>query len=315
MLSYLLKRVIGLVLVVIAVTFVTFFMGYIAPGEDPVSALLGNHQDPTLRHQLIVQYGFDQPWFVQYGHFLLNLAQGNFGLSYFFQGTPVSELIGPKIAVSLELGLLAFLISLAIGIPVGIIAAVRRDSATDTLLMGMMLFLYAIPSFVIIPFYQVAMVFLYQHNLPNLPVAGWGDLTSVIAPALILAFTSMGYYSRLTRTVMLEVLGQDYVRTARAKGVSERAVVYVHALRNAMLPLLSVIGPSLAFIVSGAFVVEVFFAIPGIGYQSVQSIPQRDWPVLQATVVILAVAVVVMNLVTDIFYSIADPRIRITEGG
>jgi len=204
---------------------------------------------------------------------------------------------------------------LLVGIPVGIIAALRRNTWVDSASMSAMLFLYALPSFVLIPLYQLLMVFFvtrFNLDSPPLPTSGWdGGIEFKIVPVVILAATGMGYFARLTRTVMLEVLGQDYVRTARSKGLRERIVIYVHALRNAMLPLLSVIGPSLAFIVNGAFVVETLMVVPGIGNTSIASISERDWPVLQATVLILALAVVVMNLLTDVAYSVVDPRIRL----
>jgi ABC-type dipeptide/oligopeptide/nickel transport system permease component len=203
-------------------------------------------------------------------------------------------------------------LSLLIGIPAGVTAALRRNTWADTTIMSLMLFVYAVPAFVIIPFYQGAVDFNVAHGLPTLPVQGWSAGPEYkIAPIIVLAATSMGYYARLTRTVMLEVLGQDYVRTARSKGLSERAVIYVHAFRNAMLPLLSVVGPSLAFLVSGAFVVEYLFNIPGVAFAGVQSVTYRDWPVLQGTVVILAIAVVAMNFIIDILYTVVDPRIRL----
>ncbi len=313
MLRFILRRLVGLIFVIIGVTFVTYLMGYVAPGNDPIITLLGqNHTQAeylTLKHL----YGLDQPWYVQYGTFLLHLLQGNFGYSYLYKGQKVSDLIFPFIAISAQLGISAFILSLLVGVPAGIFAALRRSTWVDTSLMTVMLFLYAVPAFVIIPFYQAAMDQLVQHNLPSLPVAGWqGGIEFKIIPILVLGLTNMGYYARLMRTVMLETLGQDYVRTARSKGLSERAVIYVHALRNAMLPLLTVVGPSLAFIVSGAFVVEFLFNINGIGLYGINAITNRDWPVLQATVVVLAIAVVAMNLVTDILYSVVDPRIRVS---
>ncbi len=324
MLQFLVRRILGLVLVVLVVTFITFIMGLNAPGGDPISILLGLHNTPSEHAALAHQYGLDLPWYQQYGNFVLHALQGNFGYSYAFRGQSVSSILVPAIQVSVTLGLWAFVISLIIGIPVGILAALRRNTITDSVSMGIMLFLYAIPAFVIIPFYQALMDYDATHNLPYLPTSGWtasslsGDFFSDvvqyrIVPIVILALINTGYYARLTRTVMLETMGQDYVRTARAKGLSERKVIFVHAFRNAMLPLLTVIGPSLAFIVSGAFVIEYLFNIPGVGYQGVHAVTLHDWPVLQYTVVVLAVAIVVMNLLTDIAYSIVDPRIRISS--
>lgn len=314
MLQFFIKRLIGLIFVLFGISFITFLMGYTAPG-DPISVMLGLHNTPALHAQLAHQYGLDKPWYTQYFNFVTGALRGDFGLSFSSPGQKVSSVLLPTVAVSVQLGLMAFVLTLLVGIPVGALAALRRNTWVDTTSMSVMLFLYAVPNFVLIPLYQLLMVFFVQKfdlDSPPLPTTGWeGGIEYKIMPVVILAATGMGYYARLTRTVMLEVLNQDYVRTARSKGLRERTVVYVHALRNAMLPLLSVIGPSLAYIVNGAFVVELLMVVPGVGFISVSSIATRDWPILQGTVLILALAVVVMNLVTDILYSIVDPRIRL----
>jgi ABC-type dipeptide/oligopeptide/nickel transport system permease component len=315
MLQFLVKRIIGLILVVFGISFITFIMGHFAPG-DPITALLGARAgDRNLYAHLTHEYGLDLPWYTQYWNFLTHALRGDFGLSFQNEGQKVTDVLAPTIGVSMQLGLMAFVLTLLVGIPVGILAALKRNTWVDTASMGVMLFLYALPTFVLIPLYQLLMVFFVQKfnlNNPPLPIFGWTDGPEYkIMPVVILASTGMGYYSRLTRTVMLEVLGQDYVRTARSKGLRERAVIYVHAFRNAMLPLLTVIGPSLAFIVNGAFVVELLMVVPGVGQYSVSAILQRDWPVVQATVIILAAAVVFMNFVTDVCYSVVDPRIRL----
>jgi ABC-type dipeptide/oligopeptide/nickel transport system permease component len=314
MLQFLVKRFIGLIFVLFGVSFITFIMGYLAPG-DPITVLLGLHNTPSAHATLAHNYGLDLPWYQQYFNFVTHALRGDFGFSYVNIGQTVTGILAPSLLVSVELGLMAFALTLLVGVPVGIFAALKRNTWLDTSSMGTMLFLYAVPSFVIIPLFQLLMVFFVQKfNLdsPPLPTSGWdGGPEFKLMPVIILAGTGMGYFARLTRTVMLEVLSQDYVRTARSKGLRERVVVYVHALRNAMLPLLTVIGPSLAFIVNGAFVVESLMQVPGIGFISVNSISTRDWPVVQATVLILALAVVVMNLLTDVAYSIVDPRIRL----
>jgi len=314
MLQFLIKRFLGLIFVLFGVSFITFIMGYLAPG-DPITALLGLHNTPAAHALLAHTYGLDVPWYQQYWNFVTHALRGDFGLSFENTGQEVTAVITPSLLVSVQLGLLAFALTLLVGVPVGVIAALKRNTWVDTGGMSIMLFLYSLPTFVLIPLYQLLMVSLVnQFNLDNppLPTSGWdGGIEYKLMPVIILAATGMGYFSRLTRTVMLDVLGQDYVRTARSKGLRERVVIYVHALRNAMLPLLTVIGPSLAFIVNGAFVIETLMVVPGIGFLSVSSIATRDWPVLQATVLILALAVVVMNLLTDIAYSIVDPRIRL----
>ncbi len=316
MLQFIVKRIAGLIFVLFGISFITFIMGHFAPG-DPITALLGPRAaDRQIYNQLAHFYGLDQPWYIQYWNFVTKALRGDFGLSFQNEGQRVTDVLAPTILVSVQLGLMAFALTLLVGIPTGILAALRRSTWVDTLSMGGMLFLYALPTFVLIPIYQLLMVFLVQKfdlSSSPLPVYGWVDGPQYkIMPVLILAAAGVGYYARLTRTVMLEVLGQDYVRTARSKGLRERVVIYVHALRNAMLPLLSVIGPSLAYIVNGAFVVERLMGVPGVGAYTISSISFRDWPVVQATVLVLALAVVIMNFLTDICYSLVDPRIRLS---
>jgi ABC-type dipeptide/oligopeptide/nickel transport system permease component len=174
-----------------------------------------------------------------------------------------------------------------------------------------MLALYSVPSFVLIPIFQWINYQFFLRGWPSLPVAGWGRPEHWIMPVLVLSAASMGYIARLTRSSMLDVLKQDYIRTAFAKGLTPGRINWMHVFRNALLPIVTVVGPSIAFLVTGAFVVETLFAIPGIGFVSIQAIGQRDYPVIQGTTVILAVSVVIMNLVTDMLYVILDPRVSV----
>lgn len=317
MVQFLVKRLIGLVFVVLCVTFITFIMGYLAPG-DPIRGLLGQHFDPKLYAQLKHAYGLDLPWYQQYLNFLNNLLHGSFGLSITQENQPVWDILKAGVPVSTELGLWALVLQIAVGVPLGIVAALKANSWIDTLTMGIMLVLYAIPSFVLAVFLQVFIVWIDQHTGISWPVSNWGnawqyswsDIQFKIVPIFVLAALGMAYIARLARTSMLEVLRQDYVRTARAKGMSERIVVYRHAFRNAMIPLLTVLGLSLGLIVTGAFFIEDIFNIPGIGYTTINSVQSRDYPVIQATTVLLAIAVVLGNLLSDIFYTMADPRIK-----
>ena len=303
------RRLLSLIFVLFSVTFLTFVVSYLAPG-DPILNMMGGRQDP-MRYQFLRHlYGLDQPWYQQYVTYLVHLLHGNLGYSFKYPGRPVWELIANGIPVSLELGAVALSLSVLIGVPAGVFAALWQNTWRDTSIMSVMLALYSIPSFVIIPVVWVIDLALYQAGLPSLPVAGWGRPEQVILPVLVLSAANVGFIARLMRNSMLEVMRQDFVRTARAKGVPERLVVRRHILRNAILPLLTVLWPAMAFLVTGAFVVENLFAIPGIGYLSVQSIGQRDYPVIQATTILLAFTVVIMNLVTDIAYTFADPRTR-----
>ena len=305
-----LKRLISLPFVIFSITFITFLVGYLAPG-DPILAMLGTRTDPTVYNNLRHLYGLDLPWYTQYWNYIIGLAHGNFGLSFRYQGRPVWDMISTGVPVSFGLGIVALSLSLAIGVPVGLWAALRQNSWFDRISMTIMLILYAVPSFVLIPALRWVNYQFYLRQLPSLPVAGWGQLANWVLPVIVLAAASMGYMARLTRTSMLEVLRQDYIRTAQSKGLHERRIDWIHAFRNALLPIVTVVGPSIAFLVTGAFVVESLFAIPGIGFLAVQAISQRDYPVIQSTTVILAVAVVIMNLITDMLYVVLDPRVKL----
>jgi ABC-type dipeptide/oligopeptide/nickel transport system permease component len=309
-LRFLLTRAIGLVFVLLCVTFITFILGYFAPG-DPIRVMMGDHFDPALYAGLKHQYGLDLPWWQQYLNFVLNVLHGSFGLSYHYQGRAAWDVLSTGLPFSIELGLESFAVTLIIGIPAGIIAALRSNTYVDTSISSVMLLLYSIPDIVFIVFFQVFMVWLYSQGLPNLPVAGWDTWQSRIAPVLITGTTGVGYFARLTKTTVLEVLGQDYVRTARAKGLIERVVIARHALRNAAIPLITVIGPSLAFLVTGVFITEQFFNIPGVSAITLDAIAQRDYPIIQATTVLTATMVVLFNALTDLTYAVVDPRIRV----
>lgn len=306
------RRLISLVFVILGITFLTFIVGYLAPG-DPIRVMMGPRRDEQIYANLRHLYGLDQPWHVQYVQYVSGLLRGDLGLSYRYQGRPVGEILGHGVWVSVKLGGAALLLSLAIGIPAGIFSALRQDTWLDRVNMALMLALFSIPSFVLIPVLRALNFFLlYKNDLPALPAAGWGRPAHWVMPVLVLAAANVGYLARLTRSSLLEVLRQDYIRTAHAKGLRPRRITYVHALRNALLPIVTVIGPSLAFLVTGAFVVESLFAIPGVGFIAVQAIGQRDYPVIQGATVILATAVVLMNLLTDIAYSLLDPRVRVS---
>ena len=318
MVQFLVKRFIGLIFVIIGVTFITFILGYFAPG-DPIRGLLGNHFDPTIYANLRHSYGLDLPWYQQYWNYLTNLARFNFGYSFVTENRPVWDILKDGAPVSAELALWALILQMLVGIPVGIISALKSNSWVDTTNMGIMLILYALPTFVLAIFAQLIIVGLDTHTGGAWPVAGWGntwqyslnDLQFKIVPIIVYAAAGMALFARLARNSMLEVLHQDFVRTARAKGMRERTVIYRHAFRNAMIPLVTVFGFSIGLLVTGAFFIETIFNIPGIGQVSITSINARDYPVMQATVVLLAVLVVLGNLLSDILYSVVDPRIKV----
>jgi ABC-type dipeptide/oligopeptide/nickel transport system permease component len=308
--ALILRRLLSLPLVIVSVTFLVFIVGYLAPG-DPILTMMGTQRNEAVYQNLRHLYGLDLPWYEQYWRYLQGLLRGDLGMSYRYAQRPVTQLIGGGISVSFSLGGVALALSLLLGIPIGMFAAFQRNRWGERLTMAPMLALFAIPSFVLIPILRWANYQLYLRGGPALPAAGWGSLQYWVMPVLVLTAGNLGYISRLTRSNVLDVLQQDFVRTARGKGLPERIVRNAHVLRNAMLPIVTVIGPAIAFLVTGAFVVESLFSIPGVGFLSVQAVQQRDYPVIQGTVVVLTLAVVLMNLLTDIAYSALDPRVRL----
>ena len=317
MVQFVVKRLIGLVFIVLGVTFITFILGYLAPG-DPIKEMMGDRFDlhiwQTLRHS----YGFDLPWYQQYFQFLIRLAHFDLGTSFHPQQRAVWDILKDGVPISVELGLWGTLLTMLLGIPVGIWSALRANTWFDTLNMGIALVLYALPVFIFAVFVQIILLWVNNAGI-SWPVTGWGtpwqydwsDLQYKIVPVLTYAAAGYGYYARLARTTMLEVLRQDYIRTARAKGLRERRVAYLHALRNAMIPLITVVGVVLGLLVTGSFIIEVIFNIQGIANITVNAVFQRNYPVIQATTIMIAMAVVLGNLVADILYGVVDPRIRV----
>lgn len=310
MYRFILIRIIGLVFVLFGVTFITFIMGYFAPG-DPIRLMLGQHFRPAAYAELKHQFGLDLPWWQQYYNFLVNILHGTLGQSFEYPDSTAWQVLQFGMVTSIDLGLEVFVTTLLVGIPTGIIAALRSNTRTDTIVTTSMLTLYAIPDVALIVGFQTLMVWLFQHNLPYLPVANWDNWQEHIGPVLITATTGAGYFTRLTKTSVLEVMGQDFIRTARSKGLREHIVIVRHVLRYAALPILTFIGPTLGFLVTGLFITEYFFNIPGLAYVTLTAISQRDYPVIQASVIVTAISVVVFNALTDVAYVVFDPRIRL----
>jgi ABC-type dipeptide/oligopeptide/nickel transport system permease component len=314
--GFLIKRLAGLVFVGLGVTFITFILGFWGGGPNGVNSIniqCGIHCTEGVLRNLENFYGLRDPWYVQYAHFLQRLVHFDLGYSYDNRERTVISILGSGIPVSVDLQIEAISLQLIVGVPLGILASLRAGSRFDTTSMFFSLLFYSLPSYLLILGFQVFMVFLAQRNLPHLPLYGWNGPFAIeaIAPVFIIAAIGMAYFTRLTRATMLEVLGQDYIRTARAKGLHERVVIFRHGFRNAMIPLITALGPTLAYAVSGAFFTETFFQIPGIAYAAVQSVQDRDLPVIQGTVLMAAIAVAVMNLVADVVYGILDPRIKV----
>lgn len=307
MLVYIVRRLLWLPVLLAAVTFVTFVLGRYGPG-DPVQVRLGTKYTPEAAARLRREMGLDRPLLVQYVDYIRKAVRGDLGESYTYPGRSVASLIGKKIWVSAQLGFAALVIGVSLGIPLGLLAAYRQGTWLDTALVSSALFFYSMPVFITAPF----LILVFAVKLHLLPTSGWQGLFSphIIMPALVMGLPGIAGIGRLTRASSLEVLGQEYVRTARAKGLPEHIVQSRHVLRNALIPIATVIGFSLAGLVEGAFITETLFGIPGIGRLAVESIFRRDYPVITALTLIFAVAFVLANLLVDILYAFLDPRIR-----
>lgn len=302
MLAYLIRRLLFLIPVLLFVSLITFTLMHIAPGGpwDRERKLA-----PEVQANLNAKYHLDESLPMQYVHYLGGLLQGDLGLSFTNPGFSVQQVIGRGLGVTLQLGLLAAAVAILIGIPLGIIAALRQNSALDYGSMLLAIIGYTTPSFVL----GIFLIVIFSVQLHALPASGWGSAASRLLPVIALAAAPIAILARYTRSSMLDVLGQDYVRTARAKGLAEQVVVLRHMLRNALLPVITVLGPVIATLVTGSFVVERLFRVPGIGRLYIDAIFARDYPLIMGTTLLYAVAIAVFNLVVDLLYVTIDPRI------
>lgn len=305
MMRYALRRLAGVIPTLFIIVTLSFFVIRIAPGGpfDEEQAL-----PPEIKANLEAAYGLDKPLWEQYLRYLSGLVRGDFGPSFKFKDFSVTELIAQGLPISLALGLSAVLLALAVGVPLGAIAALRQNSGTDYSIMGFAVLGIALPSFVTGPLF--ALVFgLY---LRWLPVAGWetGQLRYLVLPVVTLALPVIAYIARLTRGSLLEVLRSNFVRTARAKGLSEAQVLFRHALRPALLPVVSYLGPATAFVVTGSLVVETVFGLPGSGRYLVQGAINRDYTLVMGMIIVYGALTLLFNLIADLLYGWLDPRVR-----
>lgn len=303
---YILKRLWHAVYVMVGISVISFF--FIHLSGDPVMLMLPadatHEQIEALRQQL----GFNDPLPVQYLRFALHALQGDFGHSLYYR-VPAMTLILERLPASLELAAAAMVIALAVAVPLGIVSAVKRGSLVDMgSMLGALLGL-SMPHF----WLGIMLILLFSVKLGWLPTSGRGSPAQIIMPSLALGMGLMAMFARLTRSVMLEVLSQDYVRTARAKGLKERLVIGKHALKNALIPLVTVAGMQFGFLIGGTVIIETVFAWPGVGRLVVQAIFNRDYPLVQACVLVLAVVFVAVNLVVDLLYVYLDPQISYLE--
>ena len=312
MTTYLLQRLLIGLLTLFAASIVVFAVLEIIPG-DPAQLMLGMNATPEAVAALREQMGLDQPIVWRYLSWVGGLLTLDFGRSYTYS-SPVIDLIAERAAVSLPLAIISLLLSVVIAIPVGLFAAARRGKAADTIAMGVTQFGVAVPNF----WFALILVYIFAVWLRLVPAGGfpgwsagvWPALKALILPALALALQQAAILARVTRSALLEVLGEDYIRTARAKGMPRRYVLWRHALRNAMIPVLTILGLQFAFLLAGTIIIENVFYLPGLGRLIFQAITQRDLIVVEGVVMLLVAAVIVVNFLVDLSYAIVDPRLR-----
>jgi len=321
--AFIIRRMLAMVVIAFIVATAVFFLAHASP-YDPVRILLGQHQTPQTVAMLNSEFGLNKPVTVQYVDYMSNLLHGNLGYSVSQQslGVPVWDLIQSRLPVTLKLGAWSLFISLLVGIPIGMLSALKQNSIWDHTGQSVTVVAYVIPAFVLCPVCQL----IFAVDLHWVPVEGWGDggwtgplgmiplglsLNEMILPVAIFAAGLAGFFAKSMRSFMLEVLRQDYIRTARAKGLKNRVIVWLHAAKNTLLPLFSIVGPTIAYLVAGAFIIEFFFAIPGVGWFTAISVEESDYSVIEGTTLLLVVAVVVVNMLTDISYAMVDPRVRL----
>jgi len=301
--NYLARRILWIIPVLIAVSVITFFLMHAVPGGpwDAEKRLPANVQA-----RLNAQYGLDKPLYEQYIQWAGGFVTGDLGPSYRSRDRRVNDIIGDGIAVTFQLGIMAFALSVVVGIPLGIFAALGHNRWPDYLSTSISIIGIATPSFVL----AILLIVVFSIGLGWFPTGGWKGPQYWVLPTIALAGFPIAVIARYTRASMLEVTRKDYIRTAQSKGIGGRAVVSRHMIRNALIPVVTILGPTLAFLVTGSFIIETIFSVPGIGRFYVSAISQRDYSLLMAMTILYAFTVAFLNVVVDVLYAYIDPRIR-----
>jgi oligopeptide transport system permease protein len=303
MTRYIVIRIFWVIIVLFVISFITFALMHLVPGGpwDREKALA-----PQVVEALNKKYGLDKPFIVQFGNYINGIIHGDLGVSYSRQDRSVTSILLEGLPKTATLGILAFLIAILIGVPFGMAAALKQNSWIDYLSVLFSTIFASIPGFVL----GILLMIIFSVVLHWLPTSGWGSVRQAIMPAFALATLPAAFIARITRASTLEVMRQDYVRTVRAMGIKERIILVRHILHNALIPVITVAGPELAFLISGSFIIENLFSIPGIGRMFVNGVFARDYGLIMGSVLFYAFAVAMINLVVDVLYGVIDPRIR-----
>jgi len=306
MTNYIVRRLLGMLLVIWLILTLTFILAYLIPAE-PARAVAGPRASPETIAQVRKQLGLDDPLYVQYFRYLGRVLRGDLGTSY-RQRLPVSQIILHRLPATIELAVLGVLLELMLGIPVGIISAVWQRSIWDRGFMLLSLVAVSAPTFLL----GLLLLYLFAYRIPLFPLGGPGGLSHLALPVLTLGLAGAAWYGRMLRSSMLDILHADYVRTARAKGLAERAVMVRHVLRNAIQPIVTMAGMDLGYYLGGIVLTEAVFSWPGIGWEMWRAVTNVDIPLAVGTITFAAMAIVVMNFLVDLLYSAIDPRVRLS---
>ncbi|HYS49843.1 MAG TPA: ABC transporter permease [Xanthobacteraceae bacterium] len=312
MFAYIVRRILATVPVMAVVALFVFSLLYIAPG-DPAAVIAGDQATPADVERIRQSLGLDRPFLVQFGEWVWNILHANLGTSI-FTNLPVTAMIAQRIEPTLSLMAVTLVFAVSVAVPLGVVAAWRAGTFVDRAVMAFAVFGFSVPVFVV----GYLLAFVFALELEWLPVQGytplsegpWPWLENLILPAIALGCVYIALIARITRAAMLEVLQQDYIRTARAKGIGQRGILFVHALKNASVPIVTVIGIGIALLIGGAVVTESVFVIPGLGRLTIDAILRRDYPVIQGVVLLFSFVYVLVNLMIDLLYTVLDPRIR-----
>ena len=304
MIKYIIKKLILMIPILIGMTIIVFMILHLAPG-DPVDLIVGPNVTPEVYENIRDKLGLNQPLLIQYFKFVGNLMKGDLGTSI-LQQRPVAEIIKERFPVTLELGVVSLLLSFAIAIPAGIIAAVKRNTWPDYVCMTGALVGMSMPTF----WFGLLLLYFFAYKLRIFPISGYGTWKHLVLPAITMGLTDAAVTARMIRSSMLEVVRQDYIRTARSKGLHERVIINQHALKNALIPIITLLGLRIGWILGGSVILEIVFSRPGLGRLIVDAIFARDYPVVQGAMVVLTSSIILGNILADILYAVVDPRIK-----
>ncbi len=304
MLKYITKRILISIPLIIAVILIIFLMLQVLPG-NPVSVMMGEKASPAVIERVTEEMGLNDPTLVRFGRYLVDAVQGDLGTSYKLN-RPINSLIAEAFPNTLKLAITSALVAWLIGIPAGIISAIKKNSLLDRFLMGFSLVGISLPVF----WAAMLLQYIFGYTLHILPISGYSTVSHMVLPALVLGWASSGTIARLTRSSLLGIMKNDYIRTARAKGLKEMLVVVRHGLKNALIPVVTMMAMQFASLLSGAVITESVFGIGGIGMLMVSAVNNRDMPLLQGSVILSTLIIILGNLVADILYSFLDPKIR-----